>query len=169
MPICDKCLSKFPNYVIVDSKTRNLCKRRFCLDCSPFGKRNRRDLTRIQADNKICKTCQVLLPIDDFYVYKGGHKFNPNCKECMKKREAERQRELKKAAIEYKGGSCIRCGYSKFYGALEFHHRDKASKLFSISRRRGYSLSGEVLEELDKCDLLCSNCHREVENPVNSH
>lgn len=68
---------------------------------------------------------------------------------------------MKLKCVEYKGGSCTSCGYSKYVGALEFHHRDPSEKDFIVSTAR--SLSWEkVRVELDKCDLLCSNCHRET-------
>ena len=65
-------------------------------------------------------------------------------------------------AIEYKGGSCKRCGYNRCIEALEFHHNNSFGKDFSISAK-GYTRGwAKVKEELDKCILLCANCHREV-------
>jgi hypothetical protein len=63
--------------------------------------------------------------------------------------------------IEYKGGKCCKCGYSKpIYNAYDFHHRDPNIKDFSIS---GKSWSYEKLKlEVDKCDLVCKNCHAEI-------
>lgn len=64
-------------------------------------------------------------------------------------------------AIEYKGGKCQRCNYDRCKAALEFHHRDPEEKDFSISRK-GFATSWEKVKlELDKCDMLCANCHRE--------
>ncbi|RJQ51653.1 MAG: hypothetical protein C4526_09410 [Nitrospiraceae bacterium] len=63
-------------------------------------------------------------------------------------------------AVEYKGGSCESCGYNRCIEALEFHHY--TGKDFSISEK-GYTRSWtKVREELDKCILLCANCHREI-------
>ena len=68
-------------------------------------------------------------------------------------------RRSKQKAIEYKGGKCITCGYNKSPAALVFHHRDPAEKSFTVS---GKIAKWERLQpELDKCDLLCSNCHHE--------
>ena len=54
------------------------------------------------------------------------------------------------------------CGYSRCVDVLEFHHRDAAQKDFSISRR-GYTRSWTAVKlEIDKCILLCANCHREI-------
>lgn len=68
-------------------------------------------------------------------------------------------RKLK--AIAYKGGKCQRCGYDKCVAALDFHHRDPSEKEFQWVRLRRLRWD-RVLAELDKCDLLCANCHREV-------
>lgn len=70
--------------------------------------------------------------------------------------------ERKIKAVEYKGGKCIKCGYNKCIGALQFHHRDKKTKKFQIG---GCDITDwEVIKkELDKCDLLCANCHHEIE------
>ena len=74
----------------------------------------------------------------------------------------QRRREKVRAmAVEYKGGRCQVCGYDKCIEALEFHHLDPTQKDFGISHK-GYTRSWEkVKEEVDKCILLCANCHRE--------
>jgi 5-methylcytosine-specific restriction endonuclease McrA len=64
--------------------------------------------------------------------------------------------------IDYKGGKCEVCGYSKHPSALEFHHKNPVEKKFEIGDSKN-SVSKKVLQkELDKCALLCANCHREV-------
>lgn len=69
-----------------------------------------------------------------------------------------RQR-VKVKAIEYKGGNCQLCGYNKCVRSLQFHHLDPSQKDFSIS---GKSISWErIKNELDKCILICANCHGE--------
>jgi hypothetical protein len=79
---------------------------------------------------------------------------------------AKRRRKIKTMSIAYKGGKCQVCGYSKFPGALDLHHLDPKQKLFSIGDK-GYTRSWErVQAELDKCILVCANCHRELEGGV---
>lgn len=74
----------------------------------------------------------------------------------------KRRKKLRQMAIEYKGGTCQLCGYDRCDEALEFHHPDSSDKDFGISAK-GYTRSWtKVKEELDKCILLCANCHREV-------
>lgn len=66
---------------------------------------------------------------------------------------------MKLKAVLYKGGKCQRCGYNKSVAAFDFHHRDPSKKDFSLGQvmRRWET----VRREIRKCDLLCSNCHRE--------
>jgi hypothetical protein len=64
--------------------------------------------------------------------------------------------------IAYKGGKCFLCGYNKCTRALGFHHRNKSDKTFVLSRH-GVAWS-KLKVELDKCDLLCANCHMEIED-----
>lgn len=79
------------------------------------------------------------------------------------KRSRERRKEFKTKAILYLGGKCIKCDYAKSMNALEFHHRNPNEKEFSLSKALTGKWKWERLKaELDKCDLLCANCHREV-------
>jgi hypothetical protein len=70
------------------------------------------------------------------------------------------KKQKKLELIEYKGGCCEICGYNKCSAALEFHHKDPTQKDFAIS---SHSYSFEKMKiEVDKCMLVCSNCHREI-------
>lgn len=74
----------------------------------------------------------------------------------------KRRKKIKDLSLEYKGGKCEKCGYSKCKSALEFHHTNPEEKDFSIGQK-GETRSWErVKKELDKCILVCSNCHREI-------
>lgn len=91
----------------------------------------------------------------------GSGEGNYRCKQCRIDAVNKRRAKLKQLAVDYKGGKCEQCGYDKCIAALEFHHLDPLIKEFSISSD-GYGKSWEKIKiELDKCDLLCSNCHRE--------
>ncbi|MDD3375740.1 MAG: HNH endonuclease signature motif containing protein [Candidatus Omnitrophica bacterium] len=74
----------------------------------------------------------------------------------------KRRKKIRQMAVDYKGGKCERCGYNRCVEALELHHKVSLEKDFSISQK-GYTRSWKrVVEELDKCVLLCANCHRET-------
>jgi len=55
--------------------------------------------------------------------------------------------------------TCARCGFDDSR-ALEFHHKDPADKKFKISEKAWSYSWDRVLAEVEKCDVLCSNCHR---------
>lgn len=82
-----------------------------------------------------------------------------HCASCMTNRGRFKK---KQRAVAYLGGKCMICGYDKSVTAMHFHHRDPATKSFPISGNytRGWL---RTVAELDKCDLLCANCHHEVE------
>jgi len=88
-----------------------------------------------------------------------------------KKRSVEsvqkRRRKIKQMAIDYKGGCCQSCGYDKCNGALEFHHIDPTQKDFSLSSKGHCTSWDKVKKELDKCVLVCANCHREIHENLN--
>lgn len=97
---------------------------------------------------------------------------NPNRKYCFEcsplgLSSAERlkllDRKLKHFLVMYKGGKCERCGYNKCEGALQFHHLNPNEKDFSIANINfgKYFDKEKLLKEVDKCVLLCANCHAE--------
>ena len=71
------------------------------------------------------------------------------------------RQKIKEKAIEYKGGCCEKCGYDKCKWAFDFHHLDSTKKDFSLSKNITLSWD-KVKKELDKCILVCANCHREI-------
>lgn len=85
-------------------------------------------------------------------------KMKTTCYSCHGKAIEKERKARRIKAIEHKGGKCELCGYNKFSGALEFHHLNPKKK--DPSGLRAYSLK-RLLLEVDKCMLLCANCHRE--------
>lgn len=83
------------------------------------------------------------------------------CRKCAVEAVERRRRKIKRDALEFLGGKCQRCGYDRCGAALEFHHRDPKGKDFEITKSMSWD---KILVELKKCDLLCSNCHREEHN-----
>lgn len=75
----------------------------------------------------------------------------------------ESRKRMKLRAVEYRGGCCHLCEYSRCLAALEFHHLDSSQKDFQLSYAMSNTWSwNRIQEELDKCVLLCCRCHREV-------
>ncbi|PSQ19047.1 HNH endonuclease [Halobacteriales archaeon QS_8_69_26] len=83
-------------------------------------------------------------------------------REQSRERKERRRRKLVRWVYEYKRDNCecARCGEGD-PACLEFHHREESEKEFSVSRRanRGHSVEN-IRAEIDRCEVLCANCHR---------
>ena len=88
------------------------------------------------------------------------------CKRCRSDAVTRWRRRVKRRLIGEAGGECRLCGYSRYQGALQFHHLDPREKEFLISRNGATRSMAEVRREAAKCVLLCANCHAEVEAGV---
>ncbi len=125
-----------------------------------------------------CTKCGPL-PISQFYKH-ATRGYQTQCKICRaeynkghyrrnsriyKTRAALRNRDQKaklhKKLLEYlREHPCTACGETDPV-VLDFHHRDRRTKKFSIGRILGYGLSWEaILREIGKCEVLCANDHR---------
>lgn len=111
---------------------------------------------------KQCSKCREVKSLDGFYVTqrKWGPRLSSYCKSCMSDVTIDRQRKFKKDCIAYKGGKCQDCEFTGYEGVFDFHHLDPDQKDFEISRFRSMKFDDRAKSELDKCVLLCSNCHR---------
>lgn len=114
-------------------------------------------VTTKEADTKKCPKCGKIKSLDEFYK---STKSSSYCKDCIKESNKLNRQSVKQQAIDYLGGSCSKCGYNKCNNALEFHHLDPLQKDKDYSNYKG-SFSDKLKTELDKCVLLCSNCHKE--------
>lgn len=121
----------------------------FCLNCIAKNKRDKYRYcekcgSTLQHNNKIgiCTNCNHRLSI-----------VSESVKKWKKKR--------KEILVDYKGGKCEICGYNRCLSALEFHHLNEEEKSFSISSKNIVSID-RYKEEVDKCILVCANCHREI-------
>ncbi len=151
MLICRKCKTKFKYIVWIDGKPRHLQRRKYCLTCSPFGSHNTRK--DIDAPRTSRPRTYAEYPLE---------MRRKHAKECY-----ERGKRLRRKLLARAGGKCQKCGYKKCEKALQFHHKNRRTKCFSLSisdiRARTWE---SVLREADKCVLLCSNCHIEVEHEL---
>lgn len=120
-----------------------------------------------------CKYCNKLLKGNKIYFcgdrckfnYYYHNKKNKSVIDKSKKQVLVGQTKRKKL-VELFGGKCSICGYDKNMGALTFHHKDSSTKKFGISGRLLTTKNmEELIEEANKCVLLCHNCHMEVHYP----
>ena len=82
------------------------------------------------------------------------------CKPCVNEQTKKRQRDLKALAVNYKGGVCTDCLQIFHPACFDFHHENPEEKDFTFSSVKSLKWSCKIEAELDKCSLLCSNCHR---------
>ena len=82
------------------------------------------------------------------------------CKLCFTEMRRFYRSERKSilAEIKLKRG-CVDCGFNKSAAALHFDHRNPQIKNFSIARDESNKAWKKVLEEVEKCDVRCANCH----------
>lgn len=92
-------------------------------------------------------------------------KLHPEKVKVQQIRSTEKRTIERNKCFDYLGGKCSRCGYDESRLALQFHHRDRSKKTFEISVAIGWNWTFESLKpELDKCVILCANCHKIVEH-----
>lgn len=115
---------------------------------------------------KICEICG-----QEFETVCKGHsrKYCFDCVPYIEKSKANRaysitqqRRAVKRQLLKVKGGKCQKCGYDKCVEALEFHHIDHTEKEFELKCSSGIRPMYEYYKELEKCILVCANCHREI-------
>lgn len=114
---------------------------------------------------KTCTRCKIEKERTEFYQLK-GKQYKPSwdvrdshCIPCRTIYQSDRRRNIKKMAVEYKGGCCVDCGFkTEIYSVYDFHHLDETQKDFTIAAN--VKTLEKLKPELDKCVLLCANCHR---------
>lgn len=106
----------------------------------------------------LCERCGRRYIFD----WRRGHT-RQRCNSCRS--NAADRLARKERMVAYKGGRCQICGYAKCLRALEFHHIDPETKEFNIagSHLRRWDV---VQAELEKCILVCANCHAEIDDGV---
>lgn len=121
---------------------------------------------------KVCKYCRQERPDDAFEVCRvlGGKVYRRlRCQKCKRTCTNQRRTRLRSWLSEYKQTlTCVRCGFSD-YRALEFHHPEHDDKDFNVADMIRSGLSAEsIRREIEKCIVLCSNCHQ-IEHYDQSH
>ena len=160
MKNCKKCKRPIPCRVWIDGRMRTINNRTYCLQCSPFGSHNTKQIhisMGISGDREcICEICKK-----PYIFNRKKANSSKRCNSCYVK---DRRRKLKEYAIKLKGGKCVKCGYDGCFASLDFHHLDPKEKEFGIS---GNNFSKKrIEEEIKKCILVCKNCHGEIETGI---
>jgi len=161
-PLIEQCYSQreIASELGVSISTVRHWLHRYGLETKPFRRRRSRALEAIRAGQSRFEADCMHHGRTEFVVYKDGRS---RCKRCAKQAVVRRRRRVKQILMEEAGGACRLCGYSRFPGALQFHHLEPTHKQFAVSRRGITRAIAEVREEARKCILLCANCHAEVE------
>lgn len=125
---------------------------------------------------KTCTGCKQEKPLTEFFASKRRKDgLQPRCKQCahdyyakpgtMKKyvernlkRRNENQLKMKELKNELK---CCVCGENE-PACLDFHHTDPSEKEYTISTIVHTHSWEKIVNEINKCVVLCSNCHRKV-------
>ena len=114
---------------------------------------------------KRCRQCGLLKLASEFGPHtKTSDRLASYCRECenqrSNKKKLVRRNERKKQFIELMGGQCQHCGYKESLAAMTFHHVNPSEKDKAPATLMDTAFPWqEVCMELDKCVLLCSNCH----------
>ena len=111
---------------------------------------------------KKCTQCGLEKPLSEFHkaglTATGKQRYRSSCKTCANKKEAERY-YAKKTFLDAQKHQCAKCGDTRIY-VLDFHHINSDDKDFTIGKLKKKDCS-ILQQEIDKCVVLCANCHRE--------
>jgi 5-methylcytosine-specific restriction endonuclease McrA len=131
---------------------------------------------------KVCPKCGLQKSLDDFGPnVKRGDGLQSYCRVCRREylrehyaRNADRYRmsaaarnkrrrdAVRRIIREAKDRECADCGVRYPFYVMDFDHRVAAEKRINIGRdaMRGRCSLDDLMKEIDKCDVLCANCHR---------
>lgn len=121
---------------------------------------------------KICSKCGCNKSLLDYHKIGSQRRvdgttrqsYRPDCKSCANAHWKQRMDHiLEKSGVVWR---CTRCGYAKTKRALELHRLDPKEKDVNVSKMWTYT-EARILAEIDKCVVLCANCHREVHEELN--
>ena len=106
-----------------------------------------------------CRQCKTKLENSWYHM-------SPENKAKRNKQVLDRLRANKKKAVDYLGNKCFDCGKQYHQSVYDFHHRNPEEKDEAPEKLLHRSWD-KIVNEIDKCDLLCANCHRIRHNAEN--
>lgn len=114
-----------------------------------------KDNTKTLGVSSSCKDCRNAHKRDQYQADKSNDERRKRFADKVRRRNnAEKDK-----AVRYKGGKCVSCGVAYPSCVFDFHHVDPLTKEGNLRDllRKGFDAAKD---ELDKCVLLCANCHR---------
>jgi len=181
MNTCVVCGNTFKTKVKVDGKWISLYGRKRCLDCYPIGseapkfpfRREQKPLPK----TKVCTKCGVEKDRSAFSLKRlksGNITLQSVCKSCYsaykkdhyrrnrdtyKQKLRSRKIDLQNKFLHYMRDKSCSCGENRV-AALQFNHKDPKTKFKNVStlvtEEYGW---GTIMAEIEKCEILCANCH----------
>ena len=111
-----------------------------------------------------CQICKIEFNTKSstrLYCYQCSPSSTRKVADARKHHKTILRRKMKEEGIKLLGSKCSVCSYDKCIDALEFHHKDPKEKEFKLGSGNTISWE-EYREEILKCILVCSNCHKEI-------
>lgn len=110
----------------------------------------------LSLNNKfLCKSCESVLDLSEIVAAKDRFQ----CKTCNAKKTKDRNKTHRQFLYDYLSNNpCVDCGEDNPI-LLEFDHRDPSTKSFNLASGKSFAFD-KILKEIDKCDVVCANCHR---------
>lgn len=125
---------------------------------------------------KVCCKCRALKLVEEFnFRNRSAGVRHRYCRDCGKNYTRSHYQRNKRQYIErtlrsharnreylhqFKSRPCADCGVQYPYYVMDFDHREGEEKLFEMNQVHLFSM-GYIKREIEKCDVVCSNCHRE--------
>ena len=159
---CENCGNMFPAAIIINGERKNKYNRKYCYNCSPIDSHNTTSLNPVVK--RACVICNKELTGNQkkFCSKLCSNKDKSRIAKQNVNRTRERifrfKRSQKENAVKYLGEKCSICGFKGDNACFDFHHNDLSTKESGISRILKYNWD-TIKKELDKCVLVCGNCH----------
>jgi|694.fasta_scaffold50822_3 hypothetical protein len=120
----------------------------------------------ITDTHKQCPKCSEIKELNNFDKRPNGN-VQSYCRKCCNDNRYSIIKQHKLTILNELGNCCSNCGYNKNTSALEFHHLEPEHKDFHFGSTKTTNID-KIRKELEKCILVCANCHREIHYPQNN-
>lgn len=161
--LIDNNLSQRQIGIVLSTSQTNV---RYWLNKFNIKTKNKRYLGNLDVcKEKHCFNCSLFLPLKDFYSTsssEGHERYKNTCKNCENAKTIQKSKDVKITMLEYKGNECAHCKLNvkdSHPSVFEFHHTDPKTKHPNFIKIKSWKWE-KIVKELDKCLLLCANCHR---------